>query len=84
MAVLHTPVTSAPNALAILPRQCPVMPLVEELGDTGQVGEDAALPDGGLTLGRCLFEPGGDLVTGRLPEPPAGMVAALLGQKATS
>ena len=24
------------------------------LGDTGQVGENAALPDGGLALGRCL------------------------------
>jgi hypothetical protein len=34
------------------------MPLVEVLGETGQVGEDAALADGGLALGRCLFEPG--------------------------
>jgi hypothetical protein len=62
----------------------PVMPLVEVLGDTGLVGDDAALPDGGLALGRCLFEPGGDLVTGRSPEPLAGMVAVLLGQKAWS
>jgi len=46
------------------------MPLAEVLGDTGQVGEDAPPADG-------------DLVTGRLPEPPAGL-AALLGQKATS
>lgn len=60
------------------------MPLADVLGDTGQVGEDAALPDGGLALGRCLFEPGGDLVTGRSPEPLAGMVAVLLGQKAWS
>jgi hypothetical protein len=58
--------------------------LVEVLGDTGQVGEDAALPDGGLALGRCLLEPGGDLVTGRSPEPLAGTVAVLLGQKAWS
>jgi hypothetical protein len=60
------------------------LPLVQVLGDTGLVGEDAALPDGGLALGRCLFEPGGDLVTGRSPEPLAGMVAVLLGQKAWS
>ena len=60
------------------------MPLVEVLGDTGQVGEDAALADVGLALGRCLFELAGDLVTGRLPEPPTGILAALLGQKATS
>jgi hypothetical protein len=60
------------------------LPLVEVLGDTGQVGEDAALPDGGLALGRCLFEPGGDLVTGRSPEPLAGMAAVLLGQNAWS
>jgi hypothetical protein len=58
------------------------MPLAEVLSDTGQVGEDAA-PAGGRSLGRCLFGPGGDLVTGRLPEPPAGL-AALLGQKTTS
>jgi hypothetical protein len=57
---------------------------VEVLGDTGQVGEDAALPDGGLALGQCLFEPGGGLVTGRSPEPLAGMVAMLFGQKAWS
>ena len=60
------------------------MPLVEVLGDTGQVGADAAVADGGLALGQCLFEPGSDLVTGRLPEPLAGIQAALLGQKATS
>ncbi len=60
------------------------MPLVEVLGDTGQVGEDAALAGGRLALGRCRFEPGDDLVTGRLPEPLAGIVAALAGQKAMS
>jgi hypothetical protein len=48
------------------------------------VGENAALPDDGLALGRCLFEPGSDLVTGRSPEPLAGIVAELLGQKARS
>ena len=48
------------------------------------MGENAALPDGGLALGRCLFEPGSDLVTGRSPEPLAGIVAELLGQKARS
>lgn len=48
------------------------------------MGEDAALPDGGLALGRCPFEPGGDPVTGRSPEPLAGMVAMLFGQKAWS
>lgn len=54
------------------------------MSDTDQVGEDAAVADGGLALGRCLSGPGGDLVTGRLPEPLAGMVAVLLGQKAMS
>ncbi len=49
------------------------MPLVEVLGDTGQVGEDAALPDGGLALGRYLSGPGGYLVTGWSSEPLAGM-----------
>ena len=60
------------------------MPLVEVLGDTGQVGADAVRADGGLALGQCLSGPGGDLVTGRLPESLADIQAALLGQKATS
>jgi hypothetical protein len=59
------------------------MPLAEVLGDTGQVGEDVLLPDGRFGLGRCRFEPGGDLVTGRLPGALAGMLA-LLGQNAAS
>jgi hypothetical protein len=58
--------------------------LVEVLGDTGQVAEDAARPDGGLALERCLLGPAGGLVTGRLPESLAGIVAALAGQKAAS
>src|SRR5580692_4482515 len=54
------------------------------LGDTGNVAENAALPDGWLALGGCRFEPGGDLVTGRSPESLAGVMTALLGQNATS
>jgi hypothetical protein len=61
------------------------MPLVEVLGDTGQAGEDAALPDGGLALGgACSRRRGGDLVTGRLPESMARILTVLLGQEAMS
>ena len=48
------------------------------------MGEDAALPGGWCALGGCLFEPGGDLVTGRPPESLAGIVTALLVQNAAS
>jgi hypothetical protein len=48
------------------------------------MGEDVALPGGWLALGGCLFEPGGDLVTGRSSESLAGIVTALLGQNAAS
>jgi hypothetical protein len=57
------------------------MPLVEVMGDTGQVGEDGVRPDGGLALG-VLVRPGGGLVTGRSPESLAGIAAALLRQQA--
>jgi hypothetical protein len=48
-----------------------------------------ALPTGpsqdrGESVSRFLVDPGGDLVTGRLPESLAGILAALPGQKATS
>lgn len=64
-------------------RQAALRPhTVQVLGDTGQVGEDAVLPGGGLALGG-LSGPVGDLVTGRLPGPLAD-IAALPGQKAAS
>jgi hypothetical protein len=40
--------------------------------------------DRGRSASGILVDPGGDLVTGRLPESLAGILAALPGQKATS
>jgi hypothetical protein len=40
--------------------------------------------DRGRSVSGFLVDPGGDLVTGRLPESLAGILAALPGPKATS